>query len=77
MMNNSLEKISLKKSMPPALKALLPFLAILSIGTILRFYKLGFKSLWADEGITWALTKFDAPAYGHPHLYFDILSIFL
>jgi len=52
-------------------------ITILIIGGTLRFYKLGFKSLWADEGITWILAKFDVPAHGHPHLFFSIVGFIM
>ena len=52
-------------------------IAILSAGSFLRFYRLGYKSLWADEGITWILAKFDVPSHGHPHLYFTLVGYFI
>jgi 4-amino-4-deoxy-L-arabinose transferase-like glycosyltransferase len=53
------------------------FIVFLLLGCGLRFYRLGFKSLWADEGVTWMLAKYGALSHGHPRLYFGIVGIFL
>jgi hypothetical protein len=50
---------------------------IIIIGSFLRIYRLGYKSLWVDEGITWALAKYHALSHGHPQLYFIIVGFFI
>jgi mannosyltransferase len=62
-------------------KAFLVLLAIMFLGAVLRFYGLGFQSLWSDELASWdistreTISKVIGGLRGddHPPLYFLIL----
>jgi mannosyltransferase len=62
-------------------RALLPLLAIMLLGAVLRFYGLGFQSLWSDELASWDFSNREtiSQVIGgvrsdiHPPLYFLIL----
>jgi hypothetical protein len=60
-----------------SIKEFLFFFLILALGIGLRFYRLDYKSLWADEGETFLVAKYAVLSHGHPYLYFEIVGIFL
>jgi mannosyltransferase len=64
-------------------KALLVLLAIMLLGAVLRFYGLGFQSLWSDELASWDFSNRETISQviggmrsdDHPPLYFLILRL--
>jgi 4-amino-4-deoxy-L-arabinose transferase-like glycosyltransferase len=49
-------------------------IALVIAGAVIRLWGLGAKSLWADEGASWALAVEGAPTYEHPPLYLWLLG---
>jgi 4-amino-4-deoxy-L-arabinose transferase-like glycosyltransferase len=49
-------------------------LGAIAVATALRVWDLGGKSLWTDEGVSWALAARGATPYEHPPLYMWLLG---